>query len=138
MAGAQFIQTQLIFNVPRFREFMAKVVDLGLAEQCAIFAGVGPTKSQKVAEYMKNEVAGMDVPDWVLKRMDGLSKEDQQKAGLDICMEIAREVMAIDGVRGLHVMAVNWPAAVPQIVKELGLHPRPVIETAAVAAPVPA
>jgi methylenetetrahydrofolate reductase (NADPH) len=136
VAGAQFIQTQLIFNVPRFREFMAKVVDLGLAEQCAIFAGVGPTKSQKVAEYMKNEVAGMDVPEWVLKRMEGLSKEDQQKAGLDICMEIAREVMEIDGVKGLHVMAVNWPAAVPMIVQGLGLYPRPVIESAVEAKPV--
>ncbi len=135
-AGAQFFQTQLIFNVDRFREFMARVVDLGLAEQCAIFAGVGPTRSLKVAEYMKNEVAGMDVPDWVLKRMEGLSKEDQQKAGLDICLEIARQVSEIDGVKGLHVMAVNWPAAVPQIVKELGLYPRPVIETAVVAEPV--
>lgn len=135
VAGAQFVQTQLIFNVPRFREFMKKVVDLGLHEQIAIFAGVGPTKSQKVAEYMKNEVAGMDVPDWVLKRMEGLSKEDQQKAGLDICLEIARECMEIEGVKGLHVMAVNWPAAVPQIVKDLGLYPRPVIETAVAAAP---
>ncbi len=134
VAGAQFFQTQLIFNVSRFREFMKRVVDLGLHEQCVIFAGVGPTKSLKVAEYMKNEVAGMDVPDWVLKRMEGLSKEDQQKAGLDVCLEVSRQVMEIEGVRGLHVMAVNWPAAVPQIVKELGLYPRPVIEAEAAAA----
>ena len=85
VAGAQFIQTQLIFNVDRFREFMKRVVDLGLHEKVAILAGVGPISRCKVAEYMKNEVAGMDVPDWVLKRMEGLSKEDQQKAGLDIC-----------------------------------------------------
>ncbi len=127
VAGAQFIQTQLIFNVDRFREFMQRVVDLGLHEKVAIFAGVGPTRSLKVAEYMKNEVAGMDVPDWVLKRLDGLSKEDQAKAGQDICLEIARQVREIEGVAGLHVMAVNWPAAVPQIVKELGLYPRPVL-----------
>lgn len=127
VAGAQFIQTQLIFNVDRFREFMKRVVDLGLHEKVAIFAGVGPTRSLKVAEYMKNEVAGMDVPDWVLKRLDGLSKEDQAKAGQDICLEIARQVREIEGVAGLHVMAVNWPAAVPQIVKELGLYPRPVL-----------
>jgi methylenetetrahydrofolate reductase (NADPH) len=135
VAGAQFFQTQLIFNVSRFREFMMRVVDLGLHEKCTIFAGVGPTKSLKVAEYMKNEVAGMDVPDWVLKRLEGLSKEDQQKAGLDICLEVARQVSEIEGVRGLHVMAVNWPAAVPQIVQGLGLYPRPVIETATIAAP---
>jgi methylenetetrahydrofolate reductase (NADPH) len=136
VAGAQFIQTQLIFNVDRFREFMKRVVDLGLHEQIAILAGVGPTKSLKVAEYMKAEVAGMDVPDWVLKRMEGLSKEDQQKAGLDMCLEIAQQVMEIEGVKGLHVMAVNWPAAVPQIVQQLGLYPRPAVET--VVAPAPA
>ncbi len=138
VAGAQFFQTRLIFNVSRFREFMKRVVDLGLHEKCLILAGVGPTKSLKVAEYMKNEVAGMDVPDWVLKRMEGLSKEDQQKAGLDMCLEIARQVSEIEGVKGLHVMAVNWPAAVPQIVQGLGLYPRPAIETASAAAPVPA
>jgi methylenetetrahydrofolate reductase (NADPH) len=125
VAGAQFIQTQLIFNVDRFREFMKRVVDLGLHEKIAILAGVGPVRSSKAAEYMKNEVAGMDVPDWVLKRLEGLSKEDQQKAGLDICCEIANQVKEIEGVRGLHIMAVSWPAAVPQVVQMLGLYPRP-------------
>ena len=120
VAGAQFIQTQLIFNVDRFREFMKRVVDLGLHEKIAILAGVGPVRSSKAAEYMKNEVAGMDVPDWVLKRLEGLSKEDQQKAGLDICVEIANQVREIEGVRGLHIMAVSWPAAVPQVVSDAG------------------
>ncbi|MCU0501010.1 MAG: methylenetetrahydrofolate reductase [Anaerolineae bacterium] len=127
VAGAQFIQTQLIFNVDRFREFMKRVVDLGLHEKIAILAGVGPVRSSKAAEYMKNEVAGMDVPDWVLKRLEGLSKEDQQKAGIDICCEIANQVREIEGVRGLHIMAVSWPAAVPQVVQMLGLYPRPVV-----------
>jgi len=127
VAGAQFIQTQLIFNVDRFREFMKRVVDLGLHEKIAILAGVGPVRSSKAAEYMKNEVAGMDVPDWVLKRLEGLSKEDQQKAGLDICCEIANQVKEIEGVRGLHIMAVSWPAAVPQVCQMLGLYPRPVV-----------
>lgn len=127
VAGAQFIQTQLIFNVERFREFMKRVVDLGLHEKIVILAGVGPIRSIKAAEYMKNEVAGMDVPDWVLKRLEGLSKEDQQKAGLDICCEVANQVREIEGVRGLHIMAVSWPAAVPQVCNMLGLYPRPVV-----------
>ena len=127
VAGAQFIQTQLIFNVDRFREFMKRVVDLGLHEKIAILAGIGPVRSQKVAEYMKSEVAGMDVPDWVLKRLEGLSKEDQAKAGLDICCEIGEQVRAIEGVRGLHIMAVNWPASVPQVCERLGLLPRPIL-----------
>lgn len=126
-AGAQFIQTQLIYNVDRFREFMKRVVDLGLHEKVAILAGVGPIRSIKAAEYMKNDVAGMDVPDWVLKRLEGLSKEDQQKAGIDICCEVANQVREIEGVRGLHIMVVSWPAAVPQVCNLLGLYPRPVL-----------
>jgi methylenetetrahydrofolate reductase (NADPH) len=127
VAGAQFVQTQLIFNVARFREFMRRVVDLGLHEKVAILAGVGPIRSLKAAEYMKNEVAGMDVPDAVLRRLAGLSKEDQQKAGLDICCEVANQVRAIEGVAGLHIMAVSWPAAVPQVCNLLGLYPRPTV-----------
>lgn len=127
VAGAQFIQTQLIFNVERFREFMKRVVDLGLHEKVVILAGVGPVRSLRAAEYMKNEVAGMDVPDWVIKRLEGKSKEDQQKVGLDICCEIANQVREIEGVRGLHIMAVSWPAAVPQVCEMLGLYPRPVV-----------
>ena len=138
VAGAQFVQTQLIYNVERFREFMKQVVDLGLHEKVAILAGVGPVRSQRVAEYMRNEVAGMDVPEWVIKRLEGLSKEDQAKAGIDICCEVAQKVREIEGVRGLHIMAVSWPAAVPEVCKNLGLYPRPVLVEPGPAAPVAA
>jgi methylenetetrahydrofolate reductase (NADPH) len=128
VAGAQFIQTQLIYNVPRFREFMKRVVDMGLHEKVYILAGVGPIRSVKVAEYMATQVAGMDVPESIVKRMQGLSKEDQAKAGIDICCEVADEVRQIEGVKGLHIMAVSWPAAVPEVAKNLGLYPRPALE----------
>ena len=75
---------------------------------------------------MADNIAGMDVPDYVFERFRGLTDEDQAKAGLDLCCEIGEQVMAIEGVRGLHIMAVGWPAAVPDIVRNLGLHPRPV------------
>jgi methylenetetrahydrofolate reductase (NADPH) len=127
-AGAQFIQTQLIYNVARFREFMARIVDLGLHERVAILAGVGPIRSLKAAEFMRTKVAGMDVPESIVRRMEGLSKEDQAKAGIDLCCEISQEVSAIEGVRGLHIMAVGWPASIPEIVSALGLHPRPSVE----------
>ncbi len=126
-AGAQFIQTQLIFNVARFREYMARVVDLGLHERVAILAGVGPIRSLRAAEFMAHRVAGMDVPDAIVKRMEGLSKEDQARAGIDLCCETAQQVGEIEGVRGIHVMAVSWPAAVPEIVERLGLLPRPAL-----------
>ena len=128
VAGAQFIQTQLIYNVERFEEFMKRIVDLGLHEKVAILAGVGPIRSIRVAEYMQKEVAGMDVPQWIVDKMRGLSKEDGEKFGIDLCLEIANKVRTIEGVRGLHIMAVNWPDAVPKIAQQLGLYPRPVID----------
>ncbi len=124
-AGAQFIQTQLIYDVARFRDFMARVVDLGLHEQVAILAGIGPIRSLRAAQYMARQVPGLVVPEPVIRRMEGLSKEDQPRAGLDLCCEIAREVREIEGVRGLHIMAVGWPTAVPQIMERLDLYPRP-------------
>lgn len=128
-AGAQFIQTQLIFNVARFREFMARVVDLGLHEKVAILAGVGPIRSLKAAEFMATQVAGLEVPPEVVERIGKFSqKEDQAKAGLELGLEIARQVREIPGVRGLHLMAVAWPEAIPQLVTALGLYPRPVLE----------
>ena len=128
VAGAQFIQTQLIYNVDRFQEFMKRVVDLGLHEKVAILAGVGPIRSRRVAEYMQKEVAGMDVPQAIVDKMRGLSKEDGEKYGVDLCCEIANKVRTIEGVRGLHIMAVSWPDAVPKVTQNLGLFPRPVIE----------
>lgn len=124
-AGADFIQTQLIYNLPRFREYMKRVVDMGLHEQTAILAGVGPIRSARGAEFMKNEVAGMDVPDEIIARMKGLGKEEAAAEGVNICIEIAEEVRQIEGVRGLHIMAVSWASILPELVTRLGLHPRP-------------
>ena len=128
-AGAQFIQTQLVMNVERFREFMARVVDLGLHEKVNIMAGVGPIRSLRAAEYMAHDIPGLDVPDWILKRMEGLNKEDQAKAGADMCCEIIQQVREIEGVRGVHIMAIAWHQIIPELVKRLGLYPRPQFES---------
>jgi methylenetetrahydrofolate reductase (NADPH) len=129
-AGAQFIQTQLVMNVQRFKEFMKRVVDMGLHEKVNIMAGVGPIRSLRAAQYMANDIPGLDVPEWILKRMEGLNKEDQAKAGADICCEIIDEVRQIEGVRGVHIMAIAWHQIIPEIVTRLGLYPRPQIEPA--------
>ncbi len=126
-AGAQFVQTQLIYDVARFREYMQRVVELGLHEKVAILAGVGPIRSLRAAEFMAKRVAGLIVPEPLVRRLEGLSKEDQARAGLDICIEIAQEVREIEGVRGLHIMAVSWPSAIPEIVTALDLYPRPAL-----------
>jgi methylenetetrahydrofolate reductase (NADPH) len=126
-AGAQFVQTQLIYDVGCFREYMQRVVDLGLHEKVAILAGVGPIRSLRAAEFMAKRVAGLVVPEPLVHRLEGLSKEDQARVGLDLCIEIAQEVREIEGVRGLHIMAVSWPSAIPEIVTALDLYPRPAL-----------
>lgn len=126
-AGAQFIQTQLVYNLDRFRDYMRQVVDMGLHEKVAILAGIGPVKSLAGLEFMRNEVAGMDVPDSLLARFRGLSKEDQRKAGLDLACEIGEELRQIEGVRGLHIMAIGATTMIPELVQRLGLHPRPTL-----------
>ena len=126
-AGAQFIQTQLVYNLDRFREYMKQVVDLGLHEKTAILAGIGPVKSLAGLEFMSNEVAGMDVPESLLARFRGLSKEDQQKAGLDLACQIGEELRQIEGVRGLHIMAIGATTMIPELVQRLGLYPRPTL-----------
>ena len=126
-AGARFIQTQLVFNVDRFREYMKRVVDLGLHEKTAILAGIGPVRSHRAAQHMATKIPGMEVPEAVLERLEGLSDEDAEKAGMDLCCEIGEQVREIEGVRGLHIMAIGWPAAVPRVVERLGLFPRPAL-----------
>ena len=124
-AGAQFIQTQLIFNLDRFRDYMAQVRDLGLHEKVHILAGVGPLKSARMAEFMAEKVAGMDVPEHIIQRMEKTPKAAQPTEGLRICSEIIEQVKEIPGVAGVHIMAVLWAEAVPEIVTQAGLYPRP-------------
>ena len=124
-AGARFIQTQLIYNVDRFREYMAQVRDLGLDEQVYILAGVGPLKSVRAAEFMATNVAGMDVPQGLIDRLRKTPKAAQAEEGIRICGEIVEQVRDIPGVAGLHIMAVHWAESVPEIVTRAGLYPRP-------------
>jgi len=124
-AGARFVQTQLIYNVERFRDFMARVCDLGLHEQAYIMAGVGPIKSAGQANYMATKVAGMEVPEEITKRMAKTPKAAQPEEGIRICVEIIEQVRQIPGVAGIHIMAVHWAEAVPEIVTRAGLYPRP-------------
>ena len=124
-AGARFVQTQLIYNVDRFREYMRQVRDLGLDEQVYILAGVGPLKSVRAAEFMATKVAGMDVPEALVQRMAKTPKAAQPEEGIRICSEIIEQVREIPGVAGLHIMAVHWADSVPEIVSRAGLHPRP-------------
>jgi len=124
--GADFIQTQIIYNVEKFSRFMEMVRDLGLDEKCYILAGVTPPKSLGMARYMKNFVPGMDVTDEVINRMKGA--KDKQREGINIAVDIINQVKEIKGVAGVHVMAIEWEEAVADIVGKAGLLPRPSID----------
>ncbi|MDM8537039.1 methylenetetrahydrofolate reductase [Desulfobacterales bacterium HSG17] len=124
-AGAEFIQTQCIYNLDKFEDWMKKVVDRGLHEQTYIMAGMTPMKSAGMARYMKNRVPGMDVPDDVVKRLAGTPKEKQADEGIKICIEAIQRLKELEGIRGFHIMAIEWEEKVPEIVKATGLYPRP-------------
>ncbi|TAK28648.1 MAG: methylenetetrahydrofolate reductase [Chloroflexota bacterium] len=131
-AGADFIQTQLIYNVEKFARWMEDVRARGLHERVKILAGVGPIKSVGAARYMKTKVPGMDVPDEIVARMAGAPKGQAKKVGIEIVVDIIKAIKEIPGVAGVHIMAIEWEEAVPEICEAAGLAPRPVTEAVAV------
>lgn len=126
-AGAEFIQTQSIYNLDRFKEWMTQVQDRGLHEKVHILGGITPLKSAKMAEYMKSKVAGMDIPETMIRRLKAVPAKEQKQEGIKISIETIQALKEIEGVDGIHIMAIEWEEAVPQIVKQAGLLPRPTI-----------
>jgi methylenetetrahydrofolate reductase (NADPH) len=125
LAGAQFIQTQCIFNVPKFETWMEMVRDLGVHERIFILAGVTPCKSVGMARYMQKSVPGMDVPEDLIERLKGVPKEKVAEEGIKIAVETIERVRQIKGVAGVHIMAIEWEERVPEIVQAAKLYPRP-------------
>ncbi|HSL38767.1 MAG TPA: methylenetetrahydrofolate reductase [Desulforhopalus sp.] len=124
-AGADFIQTQCIFNVEKFERWMEGVRDKGLHKQCYILAGVTPCKSLGAARYMAKKVPGMDVPQEIVDRMASVPKEKQAEEGVTICVETIERLKKVEGVAGFHIMAIEWEEIVKEICERAGLLPRP-------------
>jgi len=124
-AGADFIQTQCIYNLERFESWLTMARDRGLTDRTYILGGVTPLKSAAMATYMKNRVSGIDVPDELIKRMEGVPKARQREEGIRICVETIERLKGMRGVKGVHVMAIKWEEAVGEIVERSGLLPRP-------------
>lgn len=123
-AGANFIQTQYCFDVPRFRQFMDAVRNLGLHERAYILVGVGPLRSAKAAEWMRNHVPGVVIPDEIINRLRSVNESRQREEGKRICVEMIQHVREINGVSGVHVMAYRQEELVAEIIHEAGLLPR--------------
>lgn len=123
-AGADFIQTQFVFDIEIFRAFMKRVRDLGLHEKIYILAGVGPLKSPKGAEFMRTHVPGVVIPDAIVERLRKTPRERWRDEGMQICVELIQQIREIPGVAGIHVMAYRQEEAVAEIIQRAGLFPR--------------
>jgi methylenetetrahydrofolate reductase (NADPH) len=128
-AGADFIQTQCVYNLERFKDWVHMAREEGLTEKVHILAGVTPMKSAGMAKYMAKRVAGMDVPEPLIKRMAGVPKDKAAAEGVKICLETIAQLREIKGVHGVHIMAIEWEEIVGEIVEAAGLMPRPVPES---------
>ena len=126
-AGVDFIQTQCIYNMEKFRKFIQQANDMGLTEKVYILAGVTPMKNVGMAKYMKNRVPGMDVPDEVIKRLQGVDKKKQADEGIKMAAEQVEEFKEMKGVHGVHMMAIEWEHKVPEIAELCKVLPRPVM-----------
>jgi 5,10-methylenetetrahydrofolate reductase len=124
-AGAEFIQTQAVYDIDKFAKWMEMVVDKGLDKKTHILAGVIPIKSAGMARYMRDYVSGVTVPDKVVTRME--QAKDAKAEGAKIAVELIERVKEIPGIHGVHIMAVGWEDIVPEIVEQAGLLPRPVL-----------
>ena len=121
VAGADFIQSQCTFDMPRFREFMKMYVDAGLHEQLYFLAGVMPCKSCRPLEFMQASVPGMRVPDELIERVRGA--EDGAAEGVCMAVEIIEEMKEIEGVDGIHIMTVTWESVIPELLEKTKLTP---------------
>ncbi|MEI8306552.1 MAG: methylenetetrahydrofolate reductase [Chloroflexales bacterium] len=122
-SGAEFIQTQLIFDVARFRQWMADVRAAGLHQQAHILAGVMVLRRANSALYLRDHLPGTLMPDTIVDRMQAAA--DSEREGITIAAELVSELLSVEGVAGIHIMSVDWTKAIPQIVAQAGLLPRP-------------
>ena len=118
-AGAQFIQTQYCYDIPRLKSFMQQVEDLGLLGKVFFLIGVGPLRTAKAAEWMRTNVPGIHIPDAVVKRMAGAEKPAQE--GRQICIDLIQEIQEIKGISGVHVMAYRQEETVAEIIQKSGV-----------------
>jgi methylenetetrahydrofolate reductase (NADPH) len=126
-AGVDFIQTQCIYNMKRFSDFVTQARDMGLLENVYLLAGITPLKSARMALHMQKEVPGMEVPDEIIRRMRGVPAEGEAEEGIRIACEQIEVLRQTEGISGIHLMAIEWEHRVPEIAERAKMLPRPKI-----------
>jgi methylenetetrahydrofolate reductase (NADPH) len=122
-AGAQFVQTQFVFDVPVFAEWMKRICDLGLPERCYILAGVGPIRSQRALAHLAT-IPGVTIPGEVTDRLVGIGPEQFRAEGEKMCAEMIAGLAEVPGVAGVHVMAIGAETSIPAILQLAGVPAR--------------
>lgn len=120
-AGADFVQTQPVYDIPLFTEWLQRIGDLGLTDKIYIMAGITPVKTLRALMYMRDNVPGMHIPDDVIQRMKGAT--DPEREGFEMAREIMEQVSDLPGVHGIHLMAIGWEKVVPSLIDSVGLKP---------------
>ena len=123
-AGAQFAQTQYVFDIGVFAQWMSRLRDMGITQKCAVLAGVGPIRSLRMLEFLRSEVAGVNVPDEVEYRLRSVTSEKVGEEGMRLCAETIQQLTEISGVAGVHIMAFGFERGVPEILERAGFAPR--------------
>jgi methylenetetrahydrofolate reductase (NADPH) len=122
-AGAQFFQTNLIFDIAGLEIWLNELAKRNILDKVYILAGVTPLKSLKMAQYMDKEVPGIFVPKKLMDRMEAAGNRAEEE-GVQIALELIEAIKRLQGIRGIHLMAVGWEEIVPRIVTEAGLVPQ--------------
>lgn len=121
--GADFVQTQAIYDVGAFEDFMKAVRKRGLDGRVAIIGGVIPLKSAKMAHYMAEKVPGIVIPKEIMERMEKAAQPEEE--GVRLTLELLDELQGVKGLAGVHIMPVGWEKRLRTIVEGAGLLPRP-------------
>jgi methylenetetrahydrofolate reductase (NADPH) len=121
-AGAEFIQTQICFNVERLRLFMARTAELGLLDHVWILGGVFVPRSARAVRYLRDRVPGIDVPEDVLRRIETVPADRQAEEGVRMALELVEQIRTIPGIGGIHLMSINNLDAILRVIDEAGLH----------------
>jgi methylenetetrahydrofolate reductase (NADPH) len=128
-SGAEFIQTQLVFDVPRFRQWMSDVRAAGLHKGAYILAGIMILRRPRSALFLRDHLPGTLMPDAIIERMQ--QAEDSEREGVKLAAELTNELLSVEGVAGVHLMSVDWTRAMPYVIEQAGLLPRPALPTQA-------
>ena len=119
-AGAQFFQTNCIFDLDRFEVWLNALAKRDVLDKVYILAGIAPLKSARMAHYMHDKVPGVVIPERILRRMDEAG-DGAEEEGVAIALELIEAVRARQAVHGVHLMAIGWEEIVPRLVTEAGL-----------------